>query len=96
MGEAEPAIAGVPGANKANMAIIVRMIVVPLVKPPELDIVEWFSQQWQADMKINTTERTYETGLSVSDEMRDVVCCGARSWHISDLARCLTCVRDAQ
>jgi hypothetical protein len=46
------------------------MIMVPLVKPPDLHIVEWFSQQWQVDMKIKTTERTYETGPSVSDEMR--------------------------
>jgi hypothetical protein len=40
------------------MAIIVRMIMFPLVKPPDLLIVEWVSQRWQADMKINTTERS--------------------------------------
>jgi hypothetical protein len=48
------------------------MIMFPLVKPPDLHIVEWFSQRWQADMKINTTGRTYETSLSVSDEMREL------------------------
>ena len=49
---AEPAIAAIPGANKANMAKIVRMIMFPLVKPADLDIVECVSQRWLADMKI--------------------------------------------
>jgi hypothetical protein len=59
------------------MAINVRMIVVPLVKPPDLDIVEWFSQQWQADMKINTTERNVRDKRQRFGRNARAVCCGA-------------------